>query len=50
VAMLDNLDAKTAMSLAAARPDRAGVMDLNGNFTEKLWALDTKLYRPNPLA
>ena len=32
------------------RPDRAGPMDLNGNFTEKLWALDTKLYRPNPLA
>ena len=50
VAMLDNLDAKTAMSLSAARPDRAGAMDLNGNFTEKVWALDTKLYRPNPLA
>lgn len=50
VAMLDNLDAKATMSLAAARPDRAGPMELNGNFTEKLWALDTKLYRPNPLA
>jgi 3'-5' exoribonuclease len=49
VAMLDNLDAKATMSLAAARPDRASVMDLNGNFTEKVWALDTKLYRPNPL-
>jgi 3'-5' exoribonuclease len=50
VAMLDNLDAKATMSLAATRPDQAAAYDLNGNFTEKVWALDTKLYRPNPLA
>ncbi len=49
VAMLDNLDAKTTMSLAAARPEHAREFSLNGNFTEKQWALDTKLYRPDPL-
>lgn len=51
VSLLDNLDAKTAMALAAARPagGRPGG-DLGGNFTEKQWALGTKLYRPDPLA
>lgn len=48
VSLLDNLDAKTHMALAAARPDRAR-HDLGGNFTEKQWALDTKLFRPDPL-
>lgn len=50
VSMLDNLDAKMAMSLAATRPDREKDVALNGNFTERQWALDTKLYRPDPLA
>lgn len=50
VAILDNLDAKTVMALGAARPDRAHPIDLGGNFTEKQWALDTKLFRPDPLA
>ncbi len=57
VSMLDNLDAKMFMALTAARPDRA-VSDaadqtgetLRGNFTEKQWALETKLFRPDPLA
>ena len=49
VSLLDNLDAKTAMALGAARADRPGG-DLGGNFTEKHWALGTKLYRPDPLA
>lgn len=49
VALLDNLDAKTTMACVAARPDRV-TSDLNGNFTEKQWALDTKLYRPDPLS
>jgi 3'-5' exoribonuclease len=48
VSMLDNLDAKTTMALAAARPDNLAP-DLGGNFTEKQWALSTKLYRPDPL-
>jgi 3'-5' exoribonuclease len=49
VSMLDNLDAKTAMALAAARPDQGAAIDLGGNFTERHWALGTKLYRPDPL-
>lgn len=48
VSILDNLDAKLYMSLNAARPDHLPA-DLGGNFTEKQWALDTKLYRPDPL-
>jgi 3'-5' exoribonuclease len=48
VAILDNLDAKLYMALSAARPDHLPA-DLGGNFTEKQWALDTKLYRPDPL-
>ncbi len=49
VSLLDNLDAKTTMALAAARPDMAA-SDLGGNFTEKQWGLDTKLFRPDPMA
>jgi 3'-5' exoribonuclease len=48
VSLLDNLDAKTTMAIAAARPDHL-LPDLGGNFTEKQWGLDTKLYRPDPL-
>jgi len=50
VSQLDNLDAKTAMSLAVTRPDNPVGYEASGNFTEKQWALDTKLYRPDPLA
>lgn len=50
VAMVDNLDAKTTIALQAARPDRAAAYNMGGNFTERQWALDTKLYRPDPLA
>ncbi|MEM9082082.1 MAG: HD domain-containing protein [Planctomycetota bacterium] len=49
VAMLDNLDAKLAMALAAARPDGEAENDLGGSFTDKVWALDTKLFKPDPL-
>lgn len=49
VSLLDNLDAKTHMAIAAARGERASA-GLGGNFTEKQWALDTKLFRPDPLA
>jgi 3'-5' exoribonuclease len=51
VAMLDNLDAKTAMALGNARRedyDRPGA-EPTADFTEKLWALDTRIYRPDPL-
>ncbi|MBZ0173449.1 MAG: HD domain-containing protein, partial [Phycisphaerales bacterium] len=50
VSMLDNVDAKTTIALAAARPDEERAFDLRGNFTERLWAIDAKLYRPDPLA
>lgn len=50
VSQLDNLDAKTTMALAAARPDRTSLIDAGGNFTEKQWALDAKIFKPDPLA
>lgn len=51
VSQLDDLDAKTAITLAAARPDLDRSFDLGGNFTERQWALqNTKLFRPDPLA
>jgi 3'-5' exoribonuclease len=50
VAMLDNLDAKTTIALSVARPDRSHAFGLGGNFTEKQWSLETKVYRPDPLA
>lgn len=50
VSMLDNVDAKLTIALSAARPDQPRAYDLGGNFTERLWALDSKLYRPDPLA
>jgi len=49
VSMLDNLDAKTEIATKAARPD-SDATDLGGNFTEKQWALNTKLFKPDPLA
>ena len=44
--MLDNLDAKLHMALAAARNDASGE-NLGGDFTEKIWALGTRLFRPD---
>lgn len=50
VAQLDNLDAKTTMALAATRSDGSPTLEAGGgNFTERQWALDTKLFRPDPL-
>lgn len=51
VSNLDNLDAKMNMALAATRPPegKAGPSaDMGSPFTEKLWALDTKLFKPDP--
>jgi 3'-5' exoribonuclease len=53
VSILDNLDAKMNITLTAARSDMAAAGaegGLGGNFTEKLWSLDTRLFRPDPLA
>lgn len=49
VAQIDDLDAKTAICLDASRPERSK-SDLGGNFTERNWALGTKLFRPDPLS
>ena len=46
VNMLDNLDAKLHMALAATRQGGSGA-DLGGDFTEKIWALGTRLFRPD---
>jgi 3'-5' exoribonuclease len=48
---IDNIDAKTHMALAATRTGaRPGVDDDSqaSDFTERLWALETKLYKPDP--
>jgi 3'-5' exoribonuclease len=49
VAMLDNLDAKTNIAVTIARPEQRAFA-APGNFTEKSWALETKLFKPDPLA
>ena len=48
ISILDNLDAKLNMAVTAARGDSGKPADLGGDFTEKIWALDTRLYRPDP--
>jgi 3'-5' exoribonuclease len=48
ISQLDNLDAKTQMSLTCARPDPPISTDCS-EFTEKVWALETRLYRHDPL-
>ncbi len=48
ISILDNLDAKMNMAISATRNDDGKPTDLGGDFTEKIWALDTKLFRPDP--
>jgi 3'-5' exoribonuclease len=49
ISQLDNLDAKLQMSLSATRDDDGPKnAELGGNFTEKMGALGTRLYRPDP--
>ena len=45
VAQLDNLDAKSQAAITAAKREYAG----GGEWTDKVWALETKVYRPDPL-
>ena len=47
--LLDNVDAKLNMALAA-RDAPGKPKELGGNFTEKVWALGTRIYRGDPLA
>lgn len=47
---LDNLDAKTAIALAQAdRRSLDGPLEPGLEFTDRIWSLDTRLYRPDPL-
>jgi len=49
VSLLDNLDAKLQMAIGATRlEDPEKGQALGGHFTEKIWALNTRLYRPDP--
>jgi 3'-5' exoribonuclease len=48
VSNLDNLDAKMNMVLDAAGRGKDAARDLGGAFTEKVWALGTRVYRPDP--
>lgn len=51
VSMLDNFEAKMDMALTPTRGEDLTQTELNGNFTEKIWALDNvRYYRPDPLA
>jgi 3'-5' exoribonuclease len=47
VSLLDNLDAKTAVALHAAQRSK-GVRE-GQEFTDRVWSLDTRLFRPDPL-
>lgn len=49
VAQLDNLDAKTQIALDALQGAANAPDPVNG-FTDRVWALDTRLYRGRPLA
>lgn len=47
VSQIDNLDAKTQIALTAARRGEPGA---GQDFTDKVWALGTRVFRPDPLA
>jgi len=48
ISLLDNLDAKTQLALTAVQRAEDGTTE--GDFTDKVWALGTRIYRPDPLA
>ncbi len=48
VSQLDNLDAKTFVAIHQA--DRAHVRPGAADFTDRVWSLDTRIYRPDPFA
>jgi 3'-5' exoribonuclease len=50
VAMLDNLDAKTTSTLVAAARDRVEAYEPGHEFSDKVWSLDVRVFRPDPLA
>jgi 3'-5' exoribonuclease len=50
ISQLDNLDAKTSMALTNTRPEGIPQIESVSDFTDKLWALGTRLYKHDPLA
>ncbi len=48
ISLLDNLDAKLNLAILSTRTESPNDGDLGGNFTEKIWALETRMYRPDP--
>ena len=48
VAMLDNLDAKTTVAIHAVQREKT--IGPGQDFTDRVWSLDTRLFRPDPLA
>jgi 3'-5' exoribonuclease len=48
ISQLDNLDAKVHMAIQHGRGESNKAAGAGGNFTEKIWALETRLYRPDP--
>ncbi|MEM6393916.1 MAG: HD domain-containing protein [Planctomycetota bacterium] len=49
ISLLDNLDAKMNLTLGVVdRGGHAKSTELGGDFTEKVWALETRVYRPDP--
>ena len=46
---IDNVDAKTHMAIAACK-ESGRADELGSTFSEKIWALGTRIYRGNPLA
>lgn len=48
ISMLDNVDAKMNMALTETRDPDNLAANAAGDFTEKVWALSTKLYKPDP--
>ncbi|QQE10089.1 HD domain-containing protein [Planctomycetota bacterium] len=48
ISHIDNLDAKMNMAVSETRDEDSKPAPGAGNFTEKIWALDTKLFRPDP--
>ena len=50
VSMLDNMDAKLHIAIEAGRGEAGDTKapDVGGNFTEKIWALETRIFRPDP--
>lgn len=50
VSLLDNFEAKMHMAVAATRAGGPSPAELEGNFTDKIWALDNvRYFRPDPL-